>query len=63
MLRLLMRKMNPVTQANISLSVPPKPLNMLLRNIFAMERHIVKHHDIPFGASIMLVAHKDKDDG
>jgi SAM-dependent methyltransferase len=35
---------------------PPTLLNTLLKNVFASERHLLKHMRLPFGLSLLLVA-------
>jgi SAM-dependent methyltransferase len=37
-------------------AIPPKPLNRLLRSLFASERHLVGRAALPFGVSLALVA-------
>jgi SAM-dependent methyltransferase len=38
--------------------VPPKPINAMLEGLFAVERHIVGRINLPFGVSLIGVAHK-----
>ncbi len=37
-------------------TIPPKPLNRLLRGLFGAERHLVGRAALPFGVSLALVA-------
>ena len=42
-------------------AMPSPAVNTLLRNIFAAETTILKHADLPFGVSILLVAQRPHD--
>lgn len=37
---------------------PPEPLNGLLRGLFASEARLLRHVDLPFGVSILLIAER-----
>lgn len=39
-------------------SLPPAPLNALLRGVFAAERYAVPHLSIPFGVSLAVIAER-----
>lgn len=41
-------------------SMPPAPLNGLLRRIFELERPILAHGSLPFGVSILIVARRPR---
>jgi hypothetical protein len=41
-------------------AIPPKPVNSLLRTLFAAERHLVGRTALPFGVSLALVAESAK---
>lgn len=40
------------------LEIPPAPLNVALRNIFALESHILPHVSLPFGLSLLCLARR-----
>jgi hypothetical protein len=44
---------------NSDLHLPPKHINKFLSFLFASERHLM-NLSLPFGVSILLVAHKNK---
>jgi hypothetical protein len=37
---------------------PPEVLNGLLRRLFAFEARLLRHVDLPFGVSILLIAER-----
>lgn len=37
-------------------ALPSRPVNALLRSIFASERHVLRHMNLPFGVSLLVVA-------
>ncbi len=49
-------------QSNVKVSsdlgLPPKPVNQFLTFLFASERHFVNRISLPFGVSILLLAHR-----
>jgi SAM-dependent methyltransferase len=38
-----------------------QPLNNALKRIFGFERHLIRHMDLPFGVSVMVIAEKPLD--
>jgi SAM-dependent methyltransferase len=42
------------SDAHSGVRIPPRPLNKLLRNLFAAERHLVRRVSLPFGMSILV---------
>jgi hypothetical protein len=38
--------------------MPPAPLNELLKQLFGLERTLLRVGDLPFGVSILLIAEK-----
>lgn len=50
------------TSAGNEVEMPPKPLNVLLKHIFASERILLPHLSLPFGVSIMVIARKPRAD-
>lgn len=54
----LIRKCLPKGDAGTELALPPTPLNTLLANLFASERHLLRHMKLPFGISLLAVARK-----
>ncbi|MGI8501641.1 MAG: class I SAM-dependent methyltransferase [Hassallia sp.] len=45
---------------NSDLHLPPKHINKFLSLLFASERHLMNRLSLPFGVSILLLAHKSK---
>lgn len=43
-------------EAGSDFTLPPRPLNWLLRRAFAAERHLLRAADLPIGVSLLVVA-------
>lgn len=46
------------SKAASDLEIPAEPLNAVLRGIFSVERHILRHTGFPFGLSLLCLARK-----
>ena len=57
---LLARRTTRFLGLNISSEneINSKPLNLLLKGIFSLEPHLLKHFPLPFGVSILCIARK-----
>ena len=44
-------------------AMPSAPVNSLFRHVFAMEKPLIAHADLPFGVSILLIASKPQGAG
>jgi SAM-dependent methyltransferase len=55
----LMSKLVPPANGQTDLRLPPAPINALLRETFAFERHLLGRLWMPFGLSLIAVARKD----
>lgn len=42
--------------SDMALKIPPAPINALLREVFAMERFLLRSFNFPFGLSLLAVA-------
>jgi hypothetical protein len=42
--------------ASAGLNQPSWPVNGALRDVFGLERSLLRHRDLPFGMSLLLVA-------
>jgi len=42
------------------LQVPPRLLNAALRETFRVERHVLPHGSLPFGLSLLVLAHREE---
>jgi len=51
---------DPTVPARSELSALPPPLNAILSAIMAFERRLLRHVDLPFGTSIIVVARKQE---
>ena len=54
----LLRKCFPRGDVGSELVLPPAPLNTLLAKLFASERYLLRHMNLPFGISLLAVAKK-----
>jgi len=54
----LLGKVVPHKSVGSEVALPPAPLNTLLENVFAAERHWLGRVPVPFGVSLMAVARK-----
>lgn len=43
---------------NHDLRRPPAPINRMLAGVFALERHVLRRVDLPFGASVLLLGRR-----
>lgn len=49
-------------QSATGAAIPPAPLNYVMRKIFASERHLLKQFELPFGLSLLCIAHLGQHD-
>ncbi len=54
----LLHKLLPAGEAGNELALPPAPMNALLENLFAAERHLLGRVSLPFGVSLIAMARK-----
>lgn len=54
----LLHKLLPAGEAGNELALPPAPMNALLENLFAAERHLLGRVGLPFGVSLIAMARK-----
>ncbi len=58
-IRLLQGLLN---QGGNEVTMTPKPINQMLTFLFALERHVIGRLSLPFGVSLMLLAHGNQQD-
>jgi SAM-dependent methyltransferase len=54
----LSRRLLRTSETATDLQIPPKPVNALLRAVFASERHVLGRLPLPFGLSLIAVVRK-----